>query len=81
MRPLLFLFAAALLPAQPNTHSPAEKHAGRQRPFHGPSLAGWRWSSPNPRPHPPRPPARAPPAAPPPPPPTPRPPPPPPPPT
>jgi hypothetical protein len=53
MRPVLLLVAlSALLPAQPNTLSPAEIQAGWQLLFNGHSLAGWRWSSQSPAPTP-----------------------------
>ena len=53
MRPVLLLVAfAALLPAQPNTLTPAEVQAGWQLLFNGHSLAGWRWATESPAPTP-----------------------------
>jgi len=43
---------APLLPAQPNSLSPAETQAGWQLLFNGTSLAGWRWADETPAPAP-----------------------------
>lgn len=48
----LLVAIAPLLPAQPNSLSPAETQAGWQLLFNGTSLAGWRWAEETPAPTP-----------------------------
>lgn len=48
----LLVALAPLLPAQPNTLSPAESQAGWQLLFNGTSLEGWRWADETPAPTP-----------------------------